>query len=70
MHWWINYRLRPLALELIGKKNNAMIGKKILNNVYWHNSLTTVQNDEVQQHIAEAENLADLQAGTDYNIRC
>jgi DNA phosphorothioation-associated putative methyltransferase len=45
-----------------------MIGKKILNNVYWHNSLTSVQNDEVQQHIAEAENLADLQAGTDYNI--
>ena len=45
-----------------------MIGKKILNNVYWHISLTTVQNDEVQQHIAEAENLADLQANIDYNV--
>jgi len=27
-----------------------------------------VQNDEVQRNIAEAENLAGLQAGTDYNI--
>ncbi len=45
-----------------------MIGKKVLNNIYWHSSLTTVQNDEVQQHIAEVENLAGLQAGTDYNI--
>ena len=33
-----------------------------------HSSLTTLQNDEVQQHIAEAENLAGMQAGTDYNI--
>ena len=45
-----------------------MLGKKVLNNFYWHSSLTTVQNDDVQQHIAEAENLAGLQAGTDYNI--
>lgn len=45
-----------------------MLGKKVLNNFYWHSSLTTVQNDEVQQHIAEAENLAGLQAGADYNI--
>ncbi|MGZ8946995.1 MAG: DNA phosphorothioation-associated putative methyltransferase, partial [Methylococcaceae bacterium] len=45
-----------------------MIGKKVLNNVYWHSSLTNVQNDEVQQHIAKAETLACLQAGTDYNV--
>jgi DNA phosphorothioation-associated putative methyltransferase len=45
-----------------------MLGKKIHNNVYWHSSLTAAQNEEVQQHIAEAENLAGLQAGTDYNV--
>jgi DNA phosphorothioation-associated putative methyltransferase len=45
-----------------------MIGKKVLNNVYWHSSLTAAQNVEVQQHIAEAESLAGLQAGIDYNI--
>ncbi|MGD0962212.1 MAG: DNA phosphorothioation-associated putative methyltransferase [Methylomonas sp.] len=45
-----------------------MKGKKVLNNVYWHTSLTAEQNDEVQQHIAEAEKLAGLQAGTDYNV--
>ena len=45
-----------------------MLGKKVLNNFYWHSNLTTAQNDDVQQHIAEAENLAGLQAGTDYNI--
>jgi len=45
-----------------------MLGKKVLNNVYWHSSLTTAQADEVQQHIAEAENLAGLHAGTDYNM--
>lgn len=45
-----------------------MLGKKVLNTVYWHYSLTIAQTDDVQQHIAEAENLANLQAGTDYNI--
>ncbi len=45
-----------------------MLGKKILNNVYWHSSLTPAQADDVQQHIAEAEALANVQAGTDYNI--
>ncbi|MDO9423623.1 MAG: DNA phosphorothioation-associated putative methyltransferase [Methylobacter sp.] len=45
-----------------------MYGKKVLNTVYWHSSLTTAQNAQVQQHIAEAENLANLQAGADYNI--
>jgi DNA phosphorothioation-associated putative methyltransferase len=45
-----------------------MRGKKVLNNVYWHSSLTIAQPDEVQQHIAESEVLAVLHAGTDYNI--
>jgi DNA phosphorothioation-associated putative methyltransferase len=45
-----------------------MLGKKVLNNVYWHSSLTSAQTDEVQRHIIEAEGLAGLQAGTDYNI--
>ena len=45
-----------------------MLGKKVLNNVYWHSSLTTAQTYDVQQHIAEAETLANLQAGADYNI--
>lgn len=45
-----------------------MLGKKVLNNVYWHSSLTTAQNDEVQQHISDAETLAKLQADSDYNV--
>jgi len=45
-----------------------MLGKKVLNNVYWHNSLTIAQPDDVQQQIAAAETLANLQAGTDYNV--
>ncbi|WP_432740333.1 DNA phosphorothioation-associated putative methyltransferase [Methylobacter sp. G7] len=45
-----------------------MLGKIILNTVYWHYSLTIAQTDDVQQHIAEAETLANLQAGTEYNI--
>jgi len=45
-----------------------MLGKKVLNNVYWHSSLTIAQTDNVQQHIAEAETLTNLQAGTDYNV--
>lgn len=45
-----------------------MLGKKVLNNVYWHSSLTTAQNDEVQQHISDAETLANLQADSDYNV--
>ena len=45
-----------------------MLGKKVLNNVYWHSSLTTAQADDVQQHIAAAETLANLRAGIDYNI--
>jgi len=45
-----------------------MLGKKVLNNVYWHSSLTTAQNAEVQQHISDAETLANLQANIDYNV--
>ena len=45
-----------------------MLGKKVLNNVYWHNSLTPAQPEDVQQRVAEAETLAKVQAGTDYNI--
>ncbi|MDD5581270.1 MAG: hypothetical protein PHY16_18625 [Methylobacter sp.] len=45
-----------------------MLGKKVLNNIYWHISLTNAQTEKVQQHIAEAESLAGLQAGADYNI--
>jgi trans-2-enoyl-CoA reductase len=45
-----------------------MLGKKVLNNVYWHSSLTLAQTEDVQQQIAAAENLANLQADTDYNV--
>jgi len=45
-----------------------MLGKKILNNVYWHSSLTTAQSAEVQANISKAEILANLQANTDYNV--
>ena len=45
-----------------------MLGKKVLNNVYWHSSLTTAQSAEVQANISEAEILANLQANTDYNV--
>jgi len=45
-----------------------MLGKKVLNNVYWHSSLTIDQADTVQQQITAAETLANLQAGVDYNV--
>ena len=45
-----------------------MIGKKVLNNVYWHSSLTTAQPDEAQQNISEAETLANVKAGANYNV--
>ena len=45
-----------------------MLGKKVLNTVYWHISLTSIQNDEVKQQIAEAEALAGRQADVDYNV--
>jgi DNA phosphorothioation-associated putative methyltransferase len=45
-----------------------MIGKKVLNNIYWHCSLTSAQNVEVQKYIAEAEKLGGLQPNSDYNV--
>lgn len=45
-----------------------MLGKKVVNNVYWHISLTSAQTDEVQEAIAKAEQLADVQADIDYNV--
>lgn len=45
-----------------------MLGKKILNNVYWHCSLTESQDAEVQQIINTAETLATLKPNHDYNV--
>lgn len=45
-----------------------MIGKKVLNHVYWHFSLTGEQSLEVQQRISEAERLTGCRAERDYNI--
>ena len=45
-----------------------MIGKKVLDNVYWHCSLTPAQSAEVQAQIGRAEKLANVQADRDYNV--
>ncbi|MCK9609002.1 MAG: DNA phosphorothioation-associated putative methyltransferase [Methylomonas sp.] len=45
-----------------------MLGKKVLNNVYWHCSLTESQKSEVQQTIKAAEALANLKPNHDYNV--
>lgn len=45
-----------------------MIGKKVLNNVYWHYSMNAFQTDEVQQHIVKVEQLFSLQADINYNV--
>ncbi|MBS3904661.1 MAG: DNA phosphorothioation-associated putative methyltransferase [Simkania sp.] len=45
-----------------------MLGKKVLNSVYWHCSLTSSQDSKVQQTIKAAEVLAHLKPGLDYNI--
>jgi DNA phosphorothioation-associated putative methyltransferase len=45
-----------------------MLGKKVLNNVYWHCSLTGSQDCEIQQTIKAAETLANLQPNHDYNV--
>ncbi len=45
-----------------------MLGKRIINNIYWHCNLTHCQSNDVQQHIAEAEALTALHAGIDYNV--
>jgi DNA phosphorothioation-associated putative methyltransferase len=45
-----------------------MLGKKVLNNVYWHYSLTDSQHYEIQQTVKAAEILAHLKPGLDYNV--
>jgi len=45
-----------------------MIGKRVLNNVYWHTSLTSAQSDAVQEAVAKAEILANIHAEIDYNV--
>ncbi len=45
-----------------------LLGKKVLNNVYWHYSLTSEQDSIVQEKIIQAEQLANLTAGTNYNV--
>jgi len=45
-----------------------MLGKKVLNNIYWHYSLTKSQDSEVQETIHAAERLANLKPSLDYNV--
>jgi len=45
-----------------------MLGKKVLQNVYWHCSLTESQNVEVRETIEAAETLANLKPNLDYNV--
>ena len=45
-----------------------MLGKKVLNNLYWHIDLTTLQPVELQRRLAQAEALSQLTADVDYNI--
>ncbi|WP_031435346.1 DNA phosphorothioation-associated putative methyltransferase [Methylomarinum vadi] len=45
-----------------------MLGKKVVNNVYWHTSLTPEQASKIQAKIAEAERLAQVRADVDYNV--
>ncbi len=45
-----------------------MQGKKVVNHIYWHFSLTPEQPEDVQAQIAEAEQLAHVQADQDYNV--
>lgn len=45
-----------------------MLGKKVLNNIYWHCSLTDSQDSRVQATIREAEALANLEPGVEYNV--
>ncbi len=45
-----------------------MLGKKVLNNLYWHIDLTTLQPVELQHRLAQADALSQLSAGMDYNI--
>jgi len=45
-----------------------MFGKKVLNHVYWHCSLTAAQDSTVQQLVAGAEALAGAHVDVDYNV--
>jgi len=45
-----------------------MLGKKVLNNLYWHYSLTENQESETRQIVKAAEILAHLTPGLDYNV--
>ncbi len=45
-----------------------MLGKKVLNNFYWHISLTKDQSDEVKRTVATAETFASLTVDVDYNV--
>lgn len=45
-----------------------MLGKKVINNFYWHCSLTATQGAGIQQLLSEAEAIANLTANTDYNV--
>ncbi|MFK5892106.1 MAG: DNA phosphorothioation-associated putative methyltransferase [Pseudomonadota bacterium] len=45
-----------------------MLGKKVFNDTYWHHSLTFEQEISVQEKVQLAEELANLQAGKQYNI--
>lgn len=45
-----------------------MHGKKVVNNYYWHCSLTTAQSPGIQQVLSEAETIARLTANSDYNV--
>ena len=45
-----------------------MLGKKVLNNLYWHIDLSADQPEEFQMRITQAEKLGGLKSGVDYNI--
>jgi len=45
-----------------------VLGKKFLNDFYWHYSLTAEQPDNVKQQIQFAEKTINIKAGIDYNV--
>jgi DNA phosphorothioation-associated putative methyltransferase len=46
----------------------AVLGKAVGGNTYWHYSLTPSQSGTIQAVVAEAERIADISAGADYNV--
>ncbi|WP_020560062.1 DNA phosphorothioation-associated putative methyltransferase [Thiofilum flexile] len=50
------------------EQSTEVLGKQVGFNVYWHYSLTTSQPLSVQHQVAEAEALAGIKAGVDFNI--